>query len=250
MTIYRRDVTDDATVVLVHGAWHGAWCWERVVALLDEHHVPTVAVDLPGHGADRRPLADLHGDAAHVRDVVAAINGPVVLVGHSYGGAVITEAGTAENVSELVYICAFAIHEDESCASAGTAEPEVATITHKGRPSLGKAMQTDDGIATLDPDLAPACLYNQCDPEAVAWALSRLGPESMTGLAQSPSEVAWRTKPSTYAVCIDDQGVHPDLQRVLARRCTTSVEWPTDHSPFLCRPDLVADLLADLAHRG
>ena len=250
MTIYRRGVSDDATVVLVHGAWHGAWCWERVVALLDERQVPSIAVDLPGHGADRGPLADLHGDAAHVRDVLAGIAGPVVLVGHSYGGAVITEAGVADNVSQLVYICAFAIHEEESCATAGAAEPEVAAISHEGRPSLGKAMQVDDGFVTLDPALAPACLYNQCDPETVAWALARLGPESMAGLGQSPATVAWRTTPSTYAVCVDDQGVHPDLQRVLARRCTTSVEWPTDHSPFLCRPDLVADLLAALAFRG
>jgi len=239
-------------VVLVHGAWHGAWCWERVVERLDARQVPVVAIDLPGHGDDHGPLADLPGDAERVRALLADIAGPVVLVGHSYGGAVVTEAGVAENVVHVVYLCAFAIDETESCATAGAADPEVAAISHEGRPDLGAAMQVDrtDGSVTLDPALAPACLYNDCDPETVAWALARLGPESLVSLRQSPTAVAWRTTPSTYVVCADDQAVHPDLQRLLARRCTAAVEWPADHSPFLSFPDLVADLLADLAARA
>jgi hypothetical protein len=66
-------------------------------------------------------------------------------------------------------------------------------------------------------------------------------------LQQTPTSIGWRKKPSTYAVCTDDLTVHPSLQRILARRCTATVEWPTDHSPFLSRPDLVADLIAGLA---
>jgi pimeloyl-ACP methyl ester carboxylesterase len=80
-------------VVLVHGAWHGAWCWGAVQAELDARGVPTLAVDVPGHGASTLPFTDLAGDAAHVANIVARAARPVVLVGHSYGGAVIGEAG-------------------------------------------------------------------------------------------------------------------------------------------------------------
>src|SRR4249920_292329 len=98
-----------ASVVLVHGAWHGAWCWEPVVDGLCARGIDVVAVDLPGHGEDRGTLTDLHGDAARVREVLDQLEAPVVLVGHSYGGAVITEAGVHPNVHQLVYVAAFAI---------------------------------------------------------------------------------------------------------------------------------------------
>ena len=79
-------------VVLVHGAWHGAWCWEPAIAALAAAGVTALAIDLPGHGDDPGPLGDLHGDAAHVSSALDALDGPVVLAGHAYGGAVITEA--------------------------------------------------------------------------------------------------------------------------------------------------------------
>ena len=97
-----------ATVVLVHGAWHGAWCWDLVVEQLLQQDVPVVAIDLPGHGASTEPLTDLHGHGDAVRAALDAIDGPVVLVGHSYGGAVITNAAAGNtNVKALVYIDAF-----------------------------------------------------------------------------------------------------------------------------------------------
>jgi hypothetical protein len=77
--------------------------------------------------------------------------------------------------------------------------------------------------------------------------LARLGPQPLVTLQEAPTVAAWRTKPSTYIVCVDDMAVHPDLQRLMARRCGSVMEWPTGHSPFLCRPDLVATLLAELA---
>src|SRR5207302_1944698 len=103
------------SVVLVHGAWHGSWCWGRVMPLLRDAGVDTTAVDLPSRSD---PLGDLHGDAAHVRSVLDASAGEVVLVGHSYGGAVITGAGTHDAVAHLVYLCAFALDKGESCMAA------------------------------------------------------------------------------------------------------------------------------------
>jgi pimeloyl-ACP methyl ester carboxylesterase len=236
----------ERSVVLVHGAWHGAWAWERVLPLLTSAGVECFALDLPGHGADGGPFGDLYSDVARVRETLDELNGDVVLVGHSYGGAVITEAGLHPAVHHLVYVAAFALEPGESCVSA--AEVEAGLISYDGRPNLGAGFIMSSGdMITLDPSSAAECLYNDCDADTVAWALARLGPQPLITLQGAPKHAAWRTKPSTYVVCSDDMAVHPDLQRIMARRCGSVFEWPTDHSPFLCRPDLVAGLLVDLA---
>ncbi len=240
-----------ARVVLVHGAWHGAWCFDPIIGPLQQREIEVTTVDLPGHGDDAGPLGDLHDDAACVAqalDTLDAADGEVVLVGHSYGGAVVTEAGTHPSVGHLVYLAAFAIDLDESCAAAAVSEPDVVALSHDGRPDLGAALVWhEDATTTLDPELAVALLYNTCDQASQAWAVSRLGAQPMAALSQSPTATAWRERPTTYAICTDDQIVHPGLQAVLARRCTHQVEWPTDHSPFLSRPDLVVDLLEGMA---
>ena len=234
-----------ATAVLVHGAWHGAWCFDRVMPLLAAANVPAVAIDLPGHGADRGAFADLHGDAARVLAVLDAIADDVVLLGHSYGGAVITEAGTHPAVRHLVYLCALALDDGESCAAA--AVEETAGLSHEGRPRLADGwVMHADGTTTLAPEGAATCLYQDCDAETLAWALAHLGPQPMANLGQAPAAVAWRDRPSTYVVCSEDRAVHPGLQRVLARRCTKAVEWATGHSPFASQPGLVSALLADV----
>lgn len=229
-----------ATVVLVHGAWHGAWCFDRVVPLVRQAGVTTSAVDLPGTG--------FAADVASVRSALDAVDGEAILLGHSYGGAVVTEAGTHASVRHLVYLCAFAIGENESCVTAASGEPDVAAISHDGRPNLAAAMiQHDDGTSTLTREGARSCLYSDVDEDTFEWAYGHLRAQRNASLSAMPGDVAWRTEPSTYVVCAEDQGVHPDLQRIMARRCTEAVEWPTGHSPFASRPDLVADLLIGLA---
>ena len=238
-------------VVLVHGAWHGAWCWEPVVRGLASEGVEALAVDLPGHGADTGPLGDLHADAARVRAVLdQQAGGDVVLVGHSYGGAVITEAGEHPAVGHLVFLCALALTASESCASVAAGDPAAGAISHDGRPDLGQAViPGDDGMITVDPTLAAACLYNECDAATAAWAVARLGPQPLVTLQQTPLAVAWLSRSSTYAVCANDLAIHPGLQRIMAARCTRVVEWESDHSPFLSHPDLVVRLLAAAATR-
>lgn len=232
-----------AEVLLVHGAWHGGWCFDRVMSRLAEAGVHGIAIDLPGHGDDPRPFTDLHGDAARV---TAALDGltEVVLLGHSYGGAVVTEAGVHAAVRHVVYLSGLALDQGETCQSAAVAES--ADISHEGRPNLGASLSFHgDGTSTLLPTAA-ACLYQDCRPADVEWALAHLGPQPMLNLSQEPRALAWRDKPSTYVVCADDQTVHPGLQRILARRCTTSVEWPTGHSPFISQPERLVDLLLAL----
>ena len=106
-------------------------------------------------------------------------------------------------------------------------------------------------MATLDAvDGARACLYADDDDATSEWALARLGPQPMTTVLACPTAIAWRSVPSTYVVCTDDLAIHPDLQRIMARRCTEQLEWPVGHSPFAHRPELVAALLVDLARRA
>jgi len=226
-------VTDN-TVVLVHGAWHGAWCWEKVTPLLDEAGVGWSAVELPH--------TSFEDDVAATCKAIDGTAGPVVLCGHSYGGAVITEAGHEPNVERLVYLAAFACDEGESPAS---------TAPDAGVPSTDLAnafvIDEDTGTIAVDEASAPAVLFHDCAPEDVEAALGRLRPMQLACLATPLGAPAWQDKPSTYVVCTEDRAVHPELQRIMAKRCTDSVEWPTAHSPFLNRPDLVADLLRDLA---
>jgi pimeloyl-ACP methyl ester carboxylesterase len=240
-----------ATVVLVHGAWHGAWCWERVTGLLGAAGVATVAIDLPGHGEDPGPLGDLHGDADRVWQVLGSVTGPVVLVGHSYGGAVITDAGMHPAVAHLVYLTALPLDEGETCSAAAVPEARRAKLSHEGRPDLGAGFTAGPGdTVTLDAEVARACLYHDCDPATTDWALTRLGPQPLSSLRQPPRAVAWRSRPSTYVVCSDDQASHPGLQRIFARRCSDTVEWHTGHCPFLSQPDLVAQMLAAIARHA
>jgi pimeloyl-ACP methyl ester carboxylesterase len=236
-------------VVLVHGAWQGAWCWERAIAALAAAGIRALAIDLPGHGNDPGPMSDLHGDAARVGAVLDSLDRPVILAGHAYGGAVITEAGSHPAVSHLVYVGAWALDDGETCSNAASEEAVSAGISHAGRPDLAAGFVAgpgSDGTVTLDPDVARACLYADCDPATAGWAIARLGPQPLVTLHQQPQAVAWRTRPSTYVVCVNDQAIHPVLQRILARRCITAVEWPTGHAPFLSRPDLLTGLLSGL----
>ncbi len=229
-----------ATVLLVHGAWHGAWCWDRVVGQLREQDVPVVAVDLPGHGASNEPLTDLHGHGDAVRAALDAVDGPVVLVGHSYGGAAITDAGTHPAVHHLVYLTAFCLDAHESIIANDLAGGDEA--------ELASAIQFNaNGTIGVDPARAGDIFYADCDPAAIPDYVAQLVPEGAAGFSQSPRSVAWRERPSTFVVCTEDRALAPALQRNLASRCHTTVEWPTSHSPFVSRPELVTELLAALA---
>jgi pimeloyl-ACP methyl ester carboxylesterase len=233
------------TIVLVHGAWHGAWCWDLVRDRLESAGVDVVAVDLPGHGANLEPLADLHGDAAAVTSALDALDRPVVLVGHSYGGAVVTEAGAHHRVAHVVYIAAFNLTHGECVGRAAADEAITAHIDHSGRPELGAALTRDEGgeSTSVLAELAAPIFYNDCTAERALWAIARLGRQRMANFSDVPSAIAWQDRPSTYVICGDDNAVHPDLQRILARRATTSIEWTTGHSPFLSQPQMVSELL-------
>jgi pimeloyl-ACP methyl ester carboxylesterase len=216
-------------VVLVHGAWHGAWCWAQVVDELDALGVSHDAVELP--------LTGLVDDAATVRDAIeSAVEraGPgVVVVGHSYGGVVISQAAAGvDGVGRLVYLAAFMTDEGED---------ELSIMTAHESPVLGAVLVTEGGAA-IDPAQAPALFYGDSDAATVAKAVSLLRP--MRGGGRLEGAPAWQSIPSTYVVCTEDRALPPAAQREMATRADAVVEWPTDHSPFLTRPAELAALIA------
>jgi pimeloyl-ACP methyl ester carboxylesterase len=235
-----------ATVVLVHGAFHGAWCWDEVVPGLGAVGVPALAVDLPGHGASTEPLGDLHKHSDWLRERLALVDGPVVLVGHSYGGAVITDAAAgAPDVVHLVYLCAVVPDVGEPVASI---LPD-AVRREETASDLDEALvRREDGTMSLLLEPAATAFYADCDAAVATRALARLGSQLSASFAQPVRAAAWREIPSTYVLCTDDRAINPAFQRAMAARTTEIVEWPTSHSPFLSRPDLVVALLVDLAN--
>lgn len=234
-----------ATAVLVHGSWHGPWCWEKVQALLDARGIPSVAPKLPSMGNDRDARGDLRDDARVVRDAVDAVDGPVVLVGHSYAGAVITEASAgAANVAHLVYLCALVPGEDECIFDCLTLVDEPPLVG----PGQGLVIYDDEFAHGPEAGTEAATFYHDCDPADVAAAIPRLVKQNAVTGTQVPRGFGFREHPVTYVVCSEDRTIHPALQRFLAQRLGGAVvEWPTSHSPILSRPDLVADLVAGLA---
>ena len=228
-------------VVLVHGACHGAWCWAPLQAELDRRGIPSLAIDLPGHGASTEALQDLHGDADALARLVAHLQRDVVLVGHSYGGAVISQADTEPYARHLVFLSALVPDVGESPSALMAALPRVAG------PGVKLFRRRDDGTLDADPALAPATFYNRCTDAEAAAATARLGPQRAATLKQPASRAAWQHIASTYIRCLDDQAVPLAAQDVLSKRCTNVVSLDADHSPFLGQPADLADLIAPMA---
>ncbi|HWM20086.1 MAG TPA: alpha/beta fold hydrolase [Ilumatobacteraceae bacterium] len=235
-------------ILLVHGAWHGAWCWAAVQAELDRRGLPSYAVDLPGHGLSTLPLGDLHGDAEHVATVLAGLDDEVVLVGHSYGGAVVTHAtgsahAVADRVSHLVYLTAFALDDGESVWGFTRSRPRVHVALDAA------VLVGEDSTSRIDPDKAQAALYAMCQPAEVSAAIARLDAQPIAAFQQPVLGSPRATIASTYVKCTADEAVHIDLQDELAGRCNHVLTFESDHSPFLVMPGAVADVLESLTRQ-
>ncbi|MGY1619143.1 alpha/beta hydrolase [Geodermatophilus sp. SYSU D00691] len=223
-----------ATLLLVHGAWHGSWAWRALLDHLDGVEVRTV--DLPSAGPDPAALGDLPADAEAVRGALAGIDGPAVVVGHSYAGAVVTEAVTPDSgAAHLVYLCAFLLDEGESLLGAvgGQAPPW---------------WDVRDGhVAVRTPE---EVFYDDCPADLTAEAVGRLGVHSLAAFEQPLSRAAWRSVPSTYVVCEDDRAIPVFAQEAMAQRAGTVVRMSGGHSPFLARPAELAAVLREIAGKA
>ena len=225
-------MTGSGTVVLVHGGFVDGSGWQEVYRLLKQ--------DGYGVSVVQNPTLSLEGDAAATKRVVDAQGEPVVLVGHSYGGAVITEAGNDPNVAALVYIAAFAPDPGESVNTLIGGFPKDAP----GPPIL----PPQDGFLLLDREKFHDAFAADVDAELAAFMADSQVPWGVDALGQTISEAAWRSKPSWYLVATDDRMIPPAAQREMSERAGATVEEAAaSHAIYVSQPAAVAELVKKAA---
>ncbi len=226
--------TNDTTVVLVHGAFADGSSWEKVIPLLTAKGIKVVSV--------QNPLSSLADDVAATKRVIDAQTGKVVLVGHSWGGTVITQAGDDDKVKALVYVAAFAPNEGEAVGTQGKDYP------------------TPPGIATLQADAAgylwlPAAsvaanFAQDVSPAAASMIAITQGPINSKAFGEPVSVAAWKTKANYYIVAANDRMIAPDLERAYAKKLNAiTTVLPTSHVPMLSQPKKVADVILAAVQR-
>src|SRR5213596_3423065 len=215
-------------IVLVHGGFVDGSGWESVYQILKEDGYNVSIV--------QNPTISLEDDVAVTKRVIAAQSGPVILVGHSYGGAVITEAGNHPKVVGLVYITAFAPDKGESVSTLIKDPPPGAPV-----PPI---LPPQDGYLFLDKAKFPASFAADVDAERAAFMADSQVPWGVEALSGTISQAAWRTKPSWYLVVTDDKMIPPPAQRFMSKRAgSTVVEVPGSHAIYVSQPDAVATLI-------
>jgi len=220
------------TIVLVHGGFVDGSGWEEVYKILkrDGYNVSIV----------QNPTISLADDVAVTKRVLATQNGPVILVGHSYGGAVITEAGNDPKVAGLVYVAAFALDDGESVSSLIKDPPPGAPV-----PPI---LPPQDGYLFLDKAKFAASFAADVDPEKAAFMADSQVPWGVGALSGTISKAAWRSKPSWYLVATEDKMIPPPAQRLMSKRAgSTAVEIAGSHAIYASQPNAVAKLIETAA---
>jgi pimeloyl-ACP methyl ester carboxylesterase len=224
-------MTKKAQVMLVHGAWADGSCWGKVILLLQAKGITVTAAQIP--------LTSLTDDIAVTKRLLSMNKEPTVLVGHSYGGAVITgAAGSAPQVQALVYITAFGLDQGESLES----------LSKQGPPSAGSAAITPDGLGYLwinREQFRKAFVADATKDEAAIMAAVQR-PLSLASFAEKEGAPAWKAIPSWYLVCTDDQMIPPPAQEFLAKRMKATVRSvASSHAAFMAHSQEVANIILE-----
>jgi len=239
-------VTQPKTLILIHGAWHGAWCWHKLTPLLTAAGVRVIAPDLPSMGADATQPSSvtLESWAQFVADIVAREPG-CVLVGHSRGGAVASRAAelVPDAIRRLVYLSAYLLPDGESVAAE--ARRDNASLV---APNMIPAQR---GVTcTLRPEVLREAFYGECDAEVASQAISLLSPEPLRVLAAKLEVSAGRfgRVPRAYIETTRDRAVTLEAQRRMqaALPCGPVFTLDTDHSAFLSQPEALARILISI----
>src|SRR5580698_3316241 len=227
-----KSTTVVRNIVIVHGGLVDGSGWEAVYNLLKKDSYAVTIV--------QNPTISLADDVAFTKRAIAALNGPVILVGHSYGGAVITEAGNDPKVAGLVYVAAFALDKGESVSLLIKDPPP-------GAP-LPPILPPVDGFLLLDKAKFPASFAADVSPEKAEFMADSQVPWGVDALGGTISEAAWRIKPSWYLLTTQDRMIPPSAQRAMAERTGAAVtEVPASHSVYVSQPQAVASLVKQAA---
>jgi len=237
-----------STFVLIHGAWHGAWCWYKVAARLEAAGHSVIVPDLPGHGLDRTPTVDVGLDT-YVNSICALLDEvaePVVLVGHSMGGAVITQVAEhrPEKIKTLVYLAAFLLEDGMSLFAEAAKDSETMI------PQV--LVPRDDGTAVCKQELIRDVFYGDCSDDDVRLARSLLVPQSLRVFKTpvSLTQERFGTVDRVYIEATQDKAISLHAQRLMtaAQPCREIVTLEASHSPFLSQPQAVVDALINASH--
>ena len=224
----------EPTYIFVHGAWHGAWCWRELGREFDRRGVAWRAVDLPSAQPHGDPSASLVDDVAALV-ACTTVDEPIVLVGHSYGGVVITEAAPQiPNLHRLCYLAALVPNVGQNTTETSR--------TVSVRTQLDAAIEVDGPLLRLNPEQVVGALYQECSPELQKWAAGQLSHQTLASF-RSPRQASKVAVPSQYILCRHDHALDPSLQEQMSERCDTLLELESDHSPYLSHPVECADAL-------
>ena len=243
-----------STYVLIHGDWHGGWCWKKVIPFLHEAGHRVLAPDLPGHGNDTTPLSDVNPLLIFqcLNDLLDGEVEPVILVSHSSGGMLITALADqrSEKVKTLVYLSAFLL-------PPGVTPRDLAKEDNESILSSSLLRDEQRRVVTVKPEAARAVFYADCTNEDATWATRLLVPEPMRTPVlqekspQSPTSIKTErdTIPRFYIECLQDKALGPATQKKMytALPCRKVYSLPTSHSPFLSAPEQLAACLLDVA---
>ncbi|HEX2052099.1 MAG TPA: alpha/beta fold hydrolase [Actinomycetota bacterium] len=232
-----------ATLVLVHGSWHGGWCWEEVAAALAADGNTVFAPDLPAHGGDRTPPGEVGLDTytGFLGALLTALDEPAVLVGHSFGGAVISQAAEKfpGSVAGLVFVCAFLLRHGQSVWRHG--------VPRSGSPVLRPPhllADEDAGVLDLDRAVVRKAFYGGCPDRAAERALELWQPEPLGPLRTPLSLTGARfgSLPKAYLQCRQDRVLPIEAQQRMCRLspCDRVAGLDAGHSPFFSHPEELA----------
>ncbi|GAB3800009.1 alpha/beta hydrolase [Spirosoma humi] len=221
-------------VVLVHGTWADGSSWAKVIPLLEAKGLNVIAV--------QNPLTSLGDDVAATKRAIELMKGPVLLVGHSWGGVVITEAGNHDKVVGLVYVAAAAPDEGQSFLELVQTAPSTPGNDEIRPDAYGFVSMTPKGI---NEDFA------QDLPESDRKLLiATQGPQAFTALKEKITKAAWKSKPSWYVIAANDRMINPDLERTLAKKLkATTLEVKSSHVAMLAQPEKVAAFILEAAKK-
>jgi pimeloyl-ACP methyl ester carboxylesterase len=221
---------DTPSVVIVHGAFADGSDWAKVVPRLQAEGVPVTVV--------QNPLTSLADDVAATRRALSNQQGKVVLVGHSWGGTVITEAGSDEKVSALVYVAAFAPDAGQTSGEQGKGAPTP--------PGISQIKADGNGFLYMTPEGMTKDFAQDLPTAQTAVMTATQGPIKASAFDDKTTVAAWKTKPSWYLLATEDRMIHPDVQRSAAKRIgATLSELRTSHVPQQSQPDAVAEVILE-----
>lgn len=221
-------------LLLVHGAFHGAWCWERLRPEVESLGIRCEAVELP--------FTSAQDDVAAVRKAIDDSEEGVIVLGHSFGGAVISAAAAREGkpygpTTSLVFLTAFMTAPGQE-------------VDFSGAPGIAEIQMGED-TAWIDPNAARSVFYHRCSAQDADWATAQLRtmPTSVLLAAPEPSP-AWQVLPSSYILCTDDHILSVSAQEQMAENADRTIRIDSDHSPFLSCPKALAEVLGQIVSLG